>query len=72
MTLDMGKKLASDYHVQFLESSAKQNEVHKFEFAVSLLVGGGGGGGGGGGICPCLLAEGLGPSVNKHFFFGRV
>ena len=27
VTLEMGRKLASDYHVPFLESSAKQNEV---------------------------------------------
>eukprot|EP00731_Ephydatia_muelleri_P014136 Em0007g1446a len=26
VTLEMGRKLASDYHVPFLESSAKQNE----------------------------------------------
>ena len=27
VTQEMGRKLASDYHVPFLESSAKQNEV---------------------------------------------
>lgn len=36
VTQDMGKKLASDYHVPFLESSAKQNEVNS-QFCPLLL-----------------------------------